>query len=327
MPWRSAATAVSSDDLPVNTTASVSGESCFARAITSMPLRAGHVQIDEDAVVGVPIQGGQGRGAVGADRHLVPHPRQFETHHLLQRSLVVGKEELQSFVRLGSDGQPPAVEREHWVGQTFLSALGQARMPAPLVLAHEAGQRQPDAEAGAASSAGAGGFDVAAVVGNDAMGDREPQSDSLAAAAAGKERLEDVFQHLRLHAAAVVDHPEHGVTAAGVQLDAHRAAVVEAVQGVAQQVQHDLLDLLRIHRGDHRPGGRELDVFPLVLADMAEHLEHAADQLAEFGVLAFARPDAGEVQQLFGNPLAAEGLGLDHPQVVADDRPVADRFR
>ena len=30
-----------------------------------------------------------------------------------------------------------------------------------------------------------------------------------------------------------------------VQLDPHRAAVVEAVQGVGQQVQHDLLDFLR----------------------------------------------------------------------------------
>ncbi len=34
--------------------------------------------------------------AVGADGHLVPHPRQLEAHQLLQRRLVVGEQQLQT---------------------------------------------------------------------------------------------------------------------------------------------------------------------------------------------------------------------------------------
>ena len=62
---------------------------------------AGHVQIDDEAVVGVPPQGGQGGGAVGADRGLVAHPRQLQPHQFLQRRLVVGEQQLQPLVRLG----------------------------------------------------------------------------------------------------------------------------------------------------------------------------------------------------------------------------------
>ena len=57
-------------------------------------------------------------------------------------------------------------------------------------------QRQADAERRAAAGAVAGGFDVAAVIGNDAIGDRQSQPDPLPAAAAGEERLEKVLQHV-----------------------------------------------------------------------------------------------------------------------------------
>ena len=51
--------------------------------------------------------------AVGADGGLVAHPRQFEPHQLLQRLLVVGEEESETFVRLGAHG-----------GFSFDAALG-----------------------------------------------------------------------------------------------------------------------------------------------------------------------------------------------------------
>ena len=66
-----------------------------------------HVEIDEDAVVGVPFQRGHGGGAVGADRDLVSHSRQFQTHYFLQRFFVVGKQQFQSFRRLGGDDRSP----------------------------------------------------------------------------------------------------------------------------------------------------------------------------------------------------------------------------
>jgi DMSO/TMAO reductase YedYZ molybdopterin-dependent catalytic subunit len=53
--------------------------------------QARHVEIDEDAVVGVLLQGGSGREPVGADGRFVPHPRQFQPHEFLERFFVVGK--------------------------------------------------------------------------------------------------------------------------------------------------------------------------------------------------------------------------------------------
>ena len=71
------------------------------------PLQARHVQIDQQAIVNVPLQGRHGGRAVGADRHLVPHPRQFQPHHFLERFLIVGKQQLQSLDRLGGNGDAP----------------------------------------------------------------------------------------------------------------------------------------------------------------------------------------------------------------------------
>ena len=56
---------------------------------------------------------------------------------------------------------------------------------------------------------------------------------------------------------------------AGVQFDADRAAVVEAVQRVGQQVQHDLLDFLRIHVGRDRLARGEADVLSLIFSRCA----------------------------------------------------------
>ena len=65
-----------------------------------MPPGARHVEIHQEAVVGVALQGGQGGGAVGADGHFVAHARQLQPHQLLQRPLVVGEQQLQSFMGL-----------------------------------------------------------------------------------------------------------------------------------------------------------------------------------------------------------------------------------
>jgi len=72
-------------------------------------VHAGHVEIDEDAVVGVAFQGGHGGEAVGANGHFVPHARQLEAHQLLERLFVVGEQEFQTLMRLWRvDGESPS---------------------------------------------------------------------------------------------------------------------------------------------------------------------------------------------------------------------------
>ena len=71
--------------------------------------QAGHVEIDQDAVVGIFFQGGDGGQTVGADSRLVAHARQFQAHQFLERFFVIGEQQFQSIMRLGSDGSAPSV--------------------------------------------------------------------------------------------------------------------------------------------------------------------------------------------------------------------------
>ena len=54
----------------------------------------------------------------------------------------------------------------------------------------------------------------------------------------------------------------------------------------------------------------------LILADVADHVDYALDQLAQVGVLPLDRTDAGKIQQFFRYLFAAESLGLNHPQII-----------
>ena len=59
------------------------------------PVGSRHIEIDQEAIVDVAFQGRQGRRSVRTDGHLVAHPRQFQPHQFLERSLVIGKEEFE----------------------------------------------------------------------------------------------------------------------------------------------------------------------------------------------------------------------------------------
>ena len=65
--------------------------------------------------------------------------------------------------------------------------------------------------------------------------------------------------------------------------------------------------------------GAKHDVFVLILAEVADHFDHAGHQLAQVGVVPLGIAHAGEVEQLLGDLLAAKGFLLNHFEVVADD--------
>jgi hypothetical protein len=50
-----------------------------------------------------------------------------------------------------------------------------------------------------------------------------------------------------------------------------------------------------------------------------DHLDHAADEFTQLGGMSLRVTAAGEVEQLLGDLLAAEGFALNHLQVVAGD--------
>src|SRR6516165_3423554 len=62
-------------------------------------------------------------------------------------------------------------------------------------------KRQPHREGATPVQSRAGRLDLSSVLRDDAVADGQPKAGALAGAAACVERLEDVFQHLRPHAA------------------------------------------------------------------------------------------------------------------------------
>ena len=99
----------------------------------------------------------------------------------------------------------------------------------------------------------------------------------------------------------------------------HGAAGIEAVQGVGDQVQHDLLDFLSVHGGDDRRRVREFDAFFAVLAQVPHHVDHALDQFGQVGVVLLHVAHPREIQQFLGDAFAAKGFLLDLAQVVPQD--------
>ena len=87
------------------------------------------------------------------------------------------------------------------------------------------------------SSPGTRGHDLAVMLVDDPMSDREAKPRPLAVAALGEERLENVLEHVRAHSAAVVgeDHLGHAMVVARVDLE--RARCAHRLERVDDQIQ------------------------------------------------------------------------------------------
>ena len=112
---------------------------------------------------------------------------------LLERFFVVGEQQFQSIMRLGSDGSAPSACRRD--GRTH------AELSTPR------------------SGSVAVDIDVAFVVGDDAIGDRQAQSDSLPSAAAREERFEQMLAHFVGQPAAVVGENQLGLSGRAANFD------------------------------------------------------------------------------------------------------------
>ena len=62
------------------------------------------------------------------------------------------------------------------------------------------------------------------------------------------------------------------------KLDGERAAGIDAVERVGDEVEHDLLDFLGVDRGDDGLAGGEFDIAVLIFAQVADHVDDALDR-------------------------------------------------
>ena len=84
---------------PVMTIASVSGRNLLEMLEHLDAGHAGHAQVENGGVKGALFQRLEGRPAVGTDRDLVAQSGQFRAHELLQRFLIIDKQDAQAIMR------------------------------------------------------------------------------------------------------------------------------------------------------------------------------------------------------------------------------------
>ena len=179
---------------------------------------------------------------------------------------------------------------------------------------------EADPEGGAPAGTLAMGVDLAAVIGDDPVRDGKAQAGSLSDGAAGEEGFEQVFKNVFGHAASVVGECQFRPAIATGQVDSHDARVfLDTIEGVGEEVEHDLLEFLGVNGRKDSVGGTEFDLLLLVFSDMADHFDHAGHHVAEDGRLPLGGTHAREIEELLGDFLAAEGLGLDHLEVLLHD--------
>src|SRR5262249_51414996 len=142
----------------------------------------------------------------------------------------------------------------------------------------------------------------------------------------GEERLKDVFENLRGHAAAGVAKHQLRHFVALAQVDGQDAAFIHAVQGVDDQVEDDRLDLLRIYPGFYSARRFEDDLASFIVLQVLDHIEYRLNKFGELGGAAFAVAATAELQQPLGDRFAAESLLLNHAQIFADDFAVLRRL-
>ena len=175
---------------------------------------------------------------------------------------------------------------------------------------------------------------------DEVLGDGHAQAGSLDAADGGGalafERVEDVLDELRAHADARVRHDEPVAPVARrraielVDLHLHEAAGVRELQGVAEQVQQDLVDaqLVAAHVGMAHPGGVHGEV---QLAGARFGLDDAVEVLQEVdqvvGLLVeghLAALDVAHVQDVVDETEEVGAGGLDLAQVLLNPLGLVD---
>ena len=116
--------------------------------------------------------------------------------------------------------------------------------------------------------------DVAVVVGDDAIGDRQAQADPLPV----RRRVKNGSNRCS-RTSSVMPQPLSVNTSSACLPSARTSTTTrppgDRCPGVGEEVEHDLLDLLGIDRREDRPAGQELDLLAVIFAQVADHVDHA----------------------------------------------------
>src|SRR5262245_28336679 len=162
-------------------------------------------------------------------------------------------------------------------------------------------------------------FDGTAVVVDDAIGDRQTQPHAFTFFCR-EERLKNPVQIGRLDAAAIVGHTDHECRPVfryrrRLGVDGELAAVGHGIDGVQQQVDHHLLELLRIG-GEQRQTfvDRHMGLDVLLVEAVGDQCDGLVDYQLDVGVYEVGALRPGELQKLLNDSLAAASLFIDNSQ-------------
>ena len=147
------------------------------------------------------------------------------------------------------------------------------------------GQWQGNPEGGPLAGPCTGRLDMAAVIGDDPVHDRQPQAGALPQLSPGEKRLKKMLEHLRCHPATVVGESEHPLSTAAAGRHPNHTMLLDRVERIDEQIEHHLLDFLRVDHHEHILLLIDLDLAASKTAHVAEHVGHVGDQSGQRGGL------------------------------------------
>ena len=155
-------------------------------------------------------------------------------------------------------------------------------------------------------------LDAAAMFLNDAVRDRHAQAGSLAVAAAREERFEEVLEHFGSHAAAVVGDAPARPGRRGASTSTRTVPPGSRLsRALVSRLSTTCLISCELTRAITGSAAANSTCFSRYLPSVPDHLDHAVHEFAQVGRMPFHVAQAGEVEQLLGDSLAAERLVLD----------------
>jgi hypothetical protein len=136
------------------------------------------------------------------------------------------------------------------------------------------------------------------------------------------EELEHAVEHLARNADAAVPNAQKGVIAIAVNVDAHRAALLGVLDGVADQVADDLLEAHPVATNELQRLDIGRVVERLALRGRVVRVEAVSDDLREVDGLGveddLAVGDARDVEQIVDQPREVVRLAIDHVELLLE---------
>ena len=157
------------------------------------------------------------------------------------------------------------------------------------------------------------------MISNNSMRDGKAKSRALAVAFLGEKWFEDVMQYFGAHAASVIDNFERDLFVVRIQKDIHLSSFINAVQGIGNQVQGDLLDGLGTDRRLQGAGAMDSQFFGPIFSQVFDHVDNSVDKFSQVSIYPGGGAHPRKIKETVRDPFHTKCFVLDSSHIFEDD--------